>query len=71
MDIKDFKDVVCTCGSYEFMNLFIMKVVPALYSQTGKEQLGPFPSRFICANCGKDVVDSLTEHKQEESSIII
>lgn len=70
MQIDDLEGLKCGCGCELFMQLFMMKKVPAVMSQSGKEQVAPIPIQFVCANCGKNVQD-LTEPEKEESKIIL
>lgn len=70
MEISDLDGVKCTCGCELFMQLFLMKKVPAIMSQSGKEQVAPIPIKFVCGNCGKDVHE-LVEPEKEESKLIL
>lgn len=74
MDLNDLKDVKCSkCNNLEFIQTFVFKVVPAVMSQSGKEQVAPVPARFVCAQCGTDVYETiqLLEGNKEESKIIL
>tara|TARA_Y100001963_G_C6620794_1_gene371608 strand:- start:131 stop:391 length:261 start_codon:yes stop_codon:yes gene_type:complete len=49
---KDLKDIVCEqCGSKYFRQVQGFKIVSALQSPTGKEQIMPIPT-FRCDDCG-------------------
>jgi DNA-directed RNA polymerase subunit RPC12/RpoP len=52
MDPASMKDIKCeNCGSRFFRQVHAFKVVSALLSQTGKEQIMPVPT-FRCDDCG-------------------
>jgi len=52
MDPSTMKDLVCeNCGSHYYRQVHAFKVVSALVSQTGKEQIMPVPT-FRCDDCG-------------------
>jgi|TARA_R100001509_G_scaffold110870_1_gene66499 uncharacterized Zn finger protein len=52
MDPSTMKDVCCdNCGSRFFRQVHAFKVVSALVSSTGKEQIVPVPT-FRCDDCG-------------------
>jgi|TARA_R100000951_G_scaffold98313_1_gene88288 hypothetical protein len=52
MDPSTMKDLVCeNCGGHYFRQVHAFKVVSALVSQTGKEQIMPVPT-FRCDDCG-------------------
>ncbi len=52
MNPETMKDVKCdNCGSRFFRQVNAFKIVSALVSQTGKEQIAPVPT-FRCDDCG-------------------
>jgi hypothetical protein len=52
VDLKDLKTVLCECGCEYFEPLIMYKIIPALYSNTGTEQLlATQGSR--CVKCSK------------------
>ena len=49
---EDLVDIVCeNCDSRFFKQVFAFKRVPALISQSGKEEIVPVPT-FRCDDCG-------------------
>ena len=49
---EDLKDIVCeNCGGRFFRQVHAFKRVPALISQSGKEEIVPVPT-FRCDDCG-------------------
>lgn len=50
VNLNDLKDVVCECGEDVFMSVAQYKILPALYSQTGKPALVARPC-LQCSNC--------------------
>jgi hypothetical protein len=44
IDMNDLKDVQCTCGNNCFIGVNMFKIIPLLYSNSGKEEL-------IAVNC--------------------
>jgi DNA-directed RNA polymerase subunit RPC12/RpoP len=49
---KDLKDILCeNCGGRFFRQVHAFKRVPALISQSGKEEIVPVPT-FRCDDCG-------------------
>ena len=55
VDINTLEDIVCECGEKIFTQLARFKKIPALMSNTGKEQLYPIIIT-ICAECGKQLL---------------
>ena len=51
VDTRDLPTSQCDCGTYHFETVFLYKLLPALYSPTGKEQLLSIP-HAQCINCG-------------------
>jgi len=52
MDPSSMKDIKCeNCGSRFFRQVNAFKIVSALMSGTGKEQIMPVPT-FRCDDCG-------------------
>ncbi len=51
--IEDLKTITCECGGEYFTQLILYKILPALYSSTGQEQLMAVPNSIKCASCGK------------------
>ena len=50
IDPKELKDVKCQCGHSYFETVMQYKIVPALYSQTGSEQILAV-GMAKCTNC--------------------
>jgi len=50
--IKNSKSITCECGGMLFQEKIFFKVLSALISPSGKEELVPMPV-FVCENCGK------------------
>ena len=49
---QDLDDVMCECGNYTFVDVVLMKEIPAILSPTG--QAGLVPQKVIaCYACGK------------------
>ena len=52
IDAADLKDICCdNCGGRVFRQASMFKILSALVSPTGKEQLVPIPV-FRCDDCG-------------------
>jgi len=49
---NDLKDFTCECGNIYFNDVFIYKIVSALYSPTKKPTLLKLPC-VVCSSCGK------------------
>jgi hypothetical protein len=70
VDANDLKTVVCTCGKFIFESVAIYKVVPALYSKTGKPSLIAMPC-LRCIACGEvHTMENVMKSITEESPII-
>jgi hypothetical protein len=50
--IRMSKSVTCECGGMLFQEKIFFKVLSALISPSGKEELVPMPV-FVCEKCGK------------------
>jgi hypothetical protein len=50
--IRNSKSVDCDCGGMLFQEKIFFKVLSALISPSGKEELVPMPV-FVCEKCGK------------------
>lgn len=50
--IRNSKSVTCECGGMLFQEKVFFKVLSALISPSGKEELVPMPV-FVCTSCGK------------------
>lgn len=50
--IRSSKSVTCECGGMLFQEKVFFKVLSALISPSGKEELVPMPV-FVCESCGK------------------
>lgn len=52
VDLKNLNDLKCEdCKGYLFMPVFKVKVLPALISSSGKEELIPIQV-LVCTSCG-------------------
>ena len=47
VNINDLQTIMCGCGKFVFENVMIIKVMPAIYSNTGKPALLPVQ----CVRC--------------------
>lgn len=60
---QDLDDVMCECGNYTFVDVVLMKEIPAILSPTG--QAGLVPQKVIaCYACGKvpdQIANQLTD----------
>jgi hypothetical protein len=52
VDMKDLKDIRCTCKNDCFIGVTKFKIIPLLYSQTGKEELLAI-NCMKCTTCGE------------------
>jgi cell division FtsZ-interacting protein ZapD len=46
------KDQICKCGNTMWMLAQNLKIVPPLYSQSGRYEHLMIQSGFLCTNCG-------------------
>ena len=72
VNVNDLQTVLCSCGQSVFSSVQIYKVVPSIYSNTGKATLVALPC-MKCTDCGavriiEEVISSLA--KDEVSPII-
>lgn len=51
VNTNDLKTVQCPCGEFVFQSVSIFKVLPSLYSQTGKPSLVTL-NCIQCIGCG-------------------
>jgi hypothetical protein len=51
IDIDTLSTVLCDCGNHYFEQVVMLKVIPALYSQTGKQAILTVPC-MKCTKCG-------------------
>lgn len=54
VDITQLKDIKCEnpgCGNYTFQEAMMLKHVPALLTENGKDGIVPIPV-FVCNVCG-------------------
>lgn len=54
VDVSQLKDIVCEnpgCGNYTFQEATLLKRVPGLLTENGKDGLVPIPV-FVCNVCG-------------------
>jgi len=71
VDASTLQTVTCSCGKFIFENVFIYKVIPAIYSNTGKP--GLFAVQCLkCVECGMihQIEDILKFLAEPESKII-
>lgn len=54
IDVSKYPDIKCACGSKFFKMAMTVKLLPALVSGTGKEELFPTP-HFICEECSTPI----------------
>ena len=52
VSMDQMENVLCECGNETFDMHYVLKVVPAMYSPTGKKAIAPMP-QFLCSKCGK------------------
>jgi hypothetical protein len=50
--IRNSKSVTCECGGMLFQEKIFFKILSALISPSGKEEVVPMPI-FVCEKCGK------------------
>jgi hypothetical protein len=72
VDANTLKTVMCACGKILFESVATYKIVPALYSQTGKPTLLALHC-LRCINCGKvrSIEEIVAEETKNPSSNII
>ena len=60
--IDDLKTVTCECEGKHFIQVIMYKILPALYSPSGQEQVMAVPNNVKCVACGKvQGIDSLAK----------
>lgn len=62
------KDQICTCKNGLWIAALQLKIVPPLYSASGKREYLALHTGFLCTNCGTLIPIRPAE---EESSIIV
>lgn len=68
VDTNTLKTVTCICGNTLFDQVNLYKIVPSLYSQTGKTSLLAL-HHLRCVKCGK--VRSIDEILAEENKTVL
>lgn len=73
VDARDLTTVQCPCGNLYFEQLLTHKILPALYSPTGQEQLIAMPV-YRCANCkkiyaGEEMIQLSKKEKESKPSL--
>ena len=53
--LDSLKDEVCSCGNGLWLPALQLKIVPPLYSQTGKHEYLMMQVGFLCTNCGNRI----------------
>jgi hypothetical protein len=49
--LEDLRDTKCPCGCGEFSQLFRLKVLPGIYTQSGRAEHIMQPVGFVCRDC--------------------
>jgi len=51
--LSELKSIVCyKCGNEHFAQAGQLKIVPSIYSPSGKEEVIMIQSGFLCVSCG-------------------
>ena len=71
VDASTLQTVTCSCGKFIFENVFVYKVIPSIYSNTGKP--GLFAVQCLkCLECGMiHQVDEILRYLAAPESKII
>jgi len=69
INANDLDSLICTeCECPIAIELFTLKVLPGVYSRSGKNEILKIPVGYCCKNCGSPMkVDE--KEKPEESAI--
>lgn len=68
--VNDLKLHACECTNLRWITSFQLRIIPPLYSQTGKSQYFMAPDGFLCTNCGKHIPLAPVEKEEPEKRII-
>jgi len=66
----ELESISCTCGGVYWEELMVIKRIPAMISENGREQLAPMPV-FVCSSCKEELSASQAKKAEAKSALII
>jgi ferredoxin-like protein FixX len=70
VNMDELKTIQCQCGKFVFEQVLVLKVIPAVLSNTGKEGLVQLPC-LKCVECGAvHTMDSILKNIQPSNKVI-
>ena len=72
INMDNCPEIVCPCGAKEFVQLFKVRILPSVYSPSGKTGTVNIAHAFACCMCGKamDTAETIKQYKDKQGKII-
>lgn len=72
LNLDNCPEIVCPCGAREFVQLFHIRILPSVYSPSGKTGTVNISHAFACSMCGKvmDIKDTIKDYEGRQGKII-
>jgi hypothetical protein len=72
INLDNCPEIVCPCGGKEFAQLYKVRIMPAVYSPTGKTGTVNIAHAFACVLCGKamDMQETIKDYEGRAGKII-
>jgi|WetSurMetagenome_2_1015567.scaffolds.fasta_scaffold88741_2 hypothetical protein len=72
INLDNCPEIVCPCGAKDFVQLVNIRILPAVYSPSGKTGTVNIAKNFACTMCGKvmDTTDTIKQYEDKQGKII-
>jgi hypothetical protein len=72
INLDNCPEIVCPCGAKEFVQLFKVRILPSVYSPTGKTGSVNIAHALACCMCGKamDMAETIKQYEGKQGKII-
>jgi hypothetical protein len=72
INLDNCPEIACPCGAKEFVQLFKVRILPSVYSPTGKTGSVNIAHAFACSMCGKvmEMTDTIKNYEERQGKVI-
>lgn len=72
INLDNCPEICCPCGAKEFVQLFKVRILPSVYSPSGKTGSVNIAHAFACSMCGKvmDMAVTIKDYESRQGKII-